>query len=190
MTAEEIYSKIAGHMLKGIMTHEQLTNYYDFLGLQGYKRCHEYHYMAEIYSYRGLCRYFINHHNKLIPDEEIEAPEVIPENWYNYTRQDVDANTKKNAVKNGLVAWVEWERESKQLYEEMYKELMDIGEVASACKVKCLVLDVDKELKKAERYLLNKSATNFDLDLIIEEQHDKHEKYKAKLQKDIKVKIC
>ena len=45
MTIKEIYAQIAEHMIKGMMIHEQLANYYDFLGLKGYKRCHEYHYM-------------------------------------------------------------------------------------------------------------------------------------------------
>lgn len=190
MTVEEIYRDIAKHMIEGMMMHEQLANYYDFLGLDGYKRCHEYHYMMETCSYRGICRYFINHHNKLIPYEEVENPEVIPENWYNYTRQDVDATTKKNAVRNGLTKWVEWERNTKLFYEQMYKELMDINEVASACKVKCLIMDVDCELKKAERYLLNKAAINYDINSIISEQRSKHDKYKKKMEKDIKVKIC
>lgn len=190
MTVEEIYSKIAAHMIKGMMIHDQLANYYDFLGLEGYKRCHEYHFLAETCAYRGVCRYFINHHNKLIPEERIEDPAIIPESWYNYTRQDVDSNTKKNAVRNGLVKWVEWERDTKHLYEQMYKELMDIDEVASACKVKCLIKDVDKELKKAERYHLNKEAIGYDIGAIIAEQRKKHNKYKRKMESKLKVTIC
>ena len=189
MTVEEIYSKLANHMLQGIMTHEEFANYYDFLGLKGYKRCHEYHYLDEICQYRGLVRYFINHHNKLI-ETEIEAESVIPESWYRYTRQDVDATTKRNAVKSGLQKWVQWERSTKHLYEQMYQELMKIDEVASACKVKELIMHVDCELKKAERYLLCKEATNFDLGSIIAEQSHKHDKYRRKIMKDVKVELC
>ena len=67
MTIEEIYGRISKHMILGMMIHDQLANYYDFLGLKGYKRCHEYHFLSETCAYRGLNRYFINHHNKLIP---------------------------------------------------------------------------------------------------------------------------
>ena len=158
MELKEIYSKIASHQIKGMMIHAQLADYYDFLGLQGYKRCHEYHYLKESCAYRGISRYFINHHNMLIPEEKIEDPEVIPESWFEHTRDDVDSATKKNAVKSGLTKWVEWERETKKLYEQMYQELMNIGEVASAFKIKELICDVDCELKKAERYWLNKEA--------------------------------
>ena len=190
MTVEEIFSKISAHMIQGMMIHEQFANYYDFLGLKGYKRCHEYHYLDETCSYRGICRYYINHYNKIIPDVEIDAPEIIPSSWYNYTRQDVDAGTKRNAVKTGLQTWRDWEIKTKKLYEQMYKELMAIDEVAGACKVKQLIIDVDCELKKVERYHLNKEATNYDMSGIIAEQHKKHNKYQKKIEEDIRVKIC
>ena len=190
MTVEEIYSKIANHMIKGMMTHEQLANYYDFLGLEGYKRCHEYHYIKETCEYRSLCRYFINHHNKLIPYSDVENPNIIPSAWYSHIRDDVDTTTKRNAVKSGLTVWVNWEKETKKLYEDMYNELIKIGEVASAFKVKELICNVDCELKKAERYHLNKKATDYDILLIIEEQHKKHEKYRKKMENELGVAIC
>lgn len=172
------------------MTHESLANYYDFLGLEGYKRCHEYHYLAETMNYRSLCRYFINHHNMLIPDTRIETPSVIPDSWYSHKRQDVDTTTKRNAVQAGLEKWVEWEKSTKDLYEKMYKELMDIGEVASAIKVQCFVCDVDKELKKAERYKLNKESIGYDMNEIIAEQKSKHKKYQKKCEKELRIYLC
>ena len=189
MELKEIYSTIASHMIKGMMIHAQMADYYDFLGLEGYKRCHEYHLMEESCAYRGISRYFINHHNMLIPEERIENPDIIPESWFGHTREDVDTGTKKTAVKAGLTKWVEWERETKQLYERMYKELMELGEVASASKVKELVEDVDCELKHAERYKLNKEAIGYDMTEIIAEQKRKHDKYKKKM-KHLGVTIC
>lgn len=189
MTVEDIYAEIAAHMIKGMMIHEQFANYYDFLGLDGYKRCHEYHYLDETCAYRGLCRYFINHHNKLIPYRDVENPNIIPTAWFSHVRRDADAGTKKNAVRTGLTKWVEWERDTKKLYEHMFKELMDIDEVASAMKIKELICDVDCELKKAERYMLNKEAVGYDISVIIGEQREKHDKYKKKME-HIGVKIC
>lgn len=190
MDIKEIYTQIAEHMIKGMMIHDQLANYYDFLGLKGYKRCHEYHFLKETCAYRGVCRYFINHHNMLIPETRFESPEVIPESWYNHERHDVDSATKKSAVKTGLTKWLEWETDTKRFYEQMYKEALEADEVASAMKIKCLVKDVDCELKDVERYYLNKEATNYDLGGIIAEQSRKHHKYQHKMEKELKVKIC
>ena len=182
MTVDEIYSEVIAHMIKGLMVHDQLANYYDFLGLCGYKRCHQYHYLEESRSYQKMCSYVINHHNKLVQQLPVEDPKVIPDSWYRYTRQDVDNNTKKNAVRNGLNVWVDWERETKELYEKAYKELMDMNEIAGACRIKCLIKCVDHELKKAEKYQLNKKAVDYDLIYIIDEQHDMHCKYKEMMK--------
>ena len=190
MTVDEIFRDLTAHAIQGMMAHDQFANYYDFLGLNGYKRCHEYHFMRETCSYRKLCRYFVSHYNKLVPYKEVDDPEVIPNSWYNYKRQDVDATTKKNAVKSALSKWIEWEMSTKRLYESMYKELMELGEVASACFVKELIEDVSCELKKAEGYMLNKSTTGFDLSDIIADQKHKHHKYKAKMKKDFRGMVC
>lgn len=189
MTVEEVYSKLASHMIEGIMIHDQLTTYYDFLQLKGYKRCHEYHYLCENVAYRGINRYYTNHHNKMIELGQIPNPELIPSSWYKYTRHDVDQNTKRNAVKAGLEKWVNWEKDTKELYEKMYVELMNLNEVASACKVKELISDVDQELKVAERKFLDAKAVDYDMTYILSEQKSEHKKYKIKIKK-LGVSIC
>lgn len=178
MTIEEIFSGIAEHMVKGLMVHEQLANYYDFLGLQGYKKCHECHFFEESKTYRKLCHYYIKTYNKLIPEMRFENPEVIPVSWYQYTRQDVDIKTKRNAVQTGLNKWVSWERSTLTMYQKMYKQLIELGEIAAAGMLMCIINDVQNELQTAEKYQLNKVAIDYDMAEIINEQKILHHKYK------------
>ena len=178
MTVDEIFTELSTRMLKGMMTHEQLSNYYKFLGLNGYAKCHEYHFMKETCNYRKLQRYYLSHYNQLVQESEFDNPSVIPESWYNYTRQDVDPSTKKTAVKNGLTLWVSWEEETKKLYESLYKELCELGEIASANLLIDYITDVTQEVKDAQGYLINKISTGFDMTDIVQEQSKKHKKYK------------
>ena len=183
MTIEEIYSSLASHMILGMMTHQHLANYYDFLGLKGYRKCHQYHYLKQTCEYRKLCRDYINSFNKLIMQSNINPPSIIPSNWYRYTRFDVDPDTKQKAVKNGLQLWVSWETQTKKLYENMYSEAMNIGQVAAALTIKGMIQDVDKELKEAEQYHLNKKALNYDLYDIISDQECQYQEYKKRYKK-------
>jgi len=41
MTIEEIFNKIASHMVEGIMIHDEMANAYDFLGLFGFAKLHD-----------------------------------------------------------------------------------------------------------------------------------------------------
>ena len=184
MEVSEIYKTLSSHMVKGVMIHEQMSDYYDFLNLHGYKRCHEYHAKKEFRAMRKLHRYFINHFNKLIEEEIIENPDVIPSSWYRYSRQEVDANTKRNAVKSGIEKWVAWESETKDLYEKMHKELMEIGEVAAANKLSCYIHDTDCELKWAQRKHIDLLTSDYSIGYILGEQDHLHDWYKRKMKHD------
>ena len=182
MTVEEIYSKVACHMVKGMMIHSRLADYYQFINLDGYACCHDYHFLIESKAYRKLSAWYMKNHNKLIEEKAIEIPTVVPESWYSYTKQDIDGATVKSAVKSGLEMWVAWEKETKELYEGLYKELLDIGEISDTIILKELVSDVTCELAKAEKYKLNKEFTNYDIGSILSEQDKKKEKYKHKIE--------
>ena len=182
MTVEEIFSQLINHLLSGMMVHESFANYYDFLGLKGYKECHEYHHFEETCSYRNMYSYYIEHFDRLIAAGQLEIPNIIPGFWYGHTRQEVDANTKKEGVKSGMNGWVNWERDTKKLYENAYNDLVSIGEIAASEQVRRLALDVDGELEEAESLLLNLSAVNYDLDVIIPEQEKEYKKYRKKIK--------
>ena len=152
------------------MMHEEMANYFDFLGLDGYRKCHEDHYYDEIKNHRKLNIYYINHYNKLIYLDKIPIPTIIPESWYSYTRQDVDIATKKDAIQKSLVKWIEWEKETKKIYEEVYCELMNVGEIGAAIFLQQFINDVDEEIIDAQKYHLNKEAIRYDMSDIIAEQ--------------------
>ena len=177
MAAEKVFIELSGHMLRGLMFHEELANYFAFLALEGYSYCHEYHYKEESESYRKLNRYYITHYNKLIPKRGAEAPQIIPTNWYAYGRKDVDASVKRNAVKEAMAAWVNWETETKEFYEKKYEELCDTKDIAAALYVKDLIKDVDDELKWAEEKMIALATSGYDIIYILDEQKFLKEKY-------------
>lgn len=181
MTYEEIFQQLSAHMLKGVMFHQQMTDYFDFLNLFGYKKMSEYHALAELENYKILHSYFLNHYNKLIPESQFENIEVIPQHWYEKTRQEISIDTKRDAVKLAFEKWIEWEKGTKQFFSQMYKELDNIVEVASAFKIGDFVEDVDNELKWCERKLIELQGTDFAMDYILDEQQYYYEFYKQKL---------
>ena len=183
MTVEEIFKELADHMLQGLKVHDDFANYYDFLGLKGYRKCHQYHFLEETCSYRKLCKYYISHFNKMIEKGDLrEENRVIPTKWYQHTRQDIETSLRRDAVKVGLQAWANWEQETKDLYQRMYVELISLNEVNAAMFVKCMVEDVSEELKKVQSYHLNKKAIDYDMSYIIGQQKELHHKFKQKMK--------
>jgi hypothetical protein len=183
MTVSEIFEKLNSHLVEGVMFHDQLAEYYDFLNLHGYKRCHEYHAFCEFKTRRKIMSYYLNHYNLLPLAEKATNPKAIPENWYNYTRQEVDAGTKKRAVRDGFAKWVDWEKATKKLYEEAVCNLYEVGEIATACEIKKLVKDVDHELKTAQRKAIALASIDYDMPTVYCEQQEIHDKYKNKMKR-------
>ena len=163
MTVEDVFANINSHIIEGIMFHDQMAEYFDFLNLHGYKRMHEYHALDEFVERRGIIRYYTNHYNKLLPELPVTDPSVVPISWRNYTRQQVDSNTKRKAIKDSFTKWRLW--------------------------VKELVHDVDMELKYVDRMHIKLESIDYDLCTISLCQDEMHEEYDNKT-KGIGVSIC
>lgn len=182
MTVEEIFNKLASHMVEGFMYHDEMAKAYDFLGLYGYAYCHFFHYAEESKNYQNLIHYFSTHYYKLLKIENLNQPEIIPNNWYKYTTIVVDAGTKKSSIKDLINRWINWEQSTKKLYEELRQELINIKEISAALYIDNFILDVTKELRHAERQLIKLETINYDMTKIIEWQDEMKEKYKKKLR--------
>ena len=185
----EVFNKISARQIRAVMKHNQWADMFDYMGLMGEKRWQEYRAICEFSEMRGIHRYALNHCNRLIQDIAIEQVNEIPSNWYNYTRLDVDNETRKNYVKKIYEDWYKWEKETKEFLEEQFKTLTENHKIADANKVNDLICDVDQELKRLTRKMLEYKAVNYDLNYIIYCQPEMHEYYKEKT-KEIGVDIC
>ena len=104
---KDVFSVINTRQITALMFHDEMADLFDFLGLRGFKRMHEYQYLAESAEHRTLKRYYLNHHGMLLPDEEIEPVDVIPDDWYQYNRMDVTPAVRKQAVQKAMEQYKE-----------------------------------------------------------------------------------
>lgn len=182
MTIEEIFSNISTHMAKGLLIHNQMASLYGFLNLCGYQKCHEYHYYEESRNYRCLQNFFLTHCNKMIREGTVEQPDIIPSNWYKFTKIEVDVNNKRSAVKDLMKKWVEWEKETKTLLELSYKQLYELGEIDCAIKVANFIKDVSEELADAQEKYIDLESMGYDIVYIIDWQPTLYKQYCKKIK--------
>lgn len=187
MTIEEIFSHITQQMIEGLMTHSQLADYFGFLGLKGYQKCHTYHFFEENCNYKKMVEYYSKHYNRLVIDMPFENPNVIPENQYQYTRQQVSAEARRRAIEAGFDKQVDQEEKTKKFYEQYYTSLTQIGEHAAAAELKKYIIDVDYELAEATQLQLELKANDYNISDIIMAQDDVEKHYKKKLKE---IELC
>lgn len=183
MKVQDIFYKIINHLLEGMMVHEQLANYFAFLVLKGYQYCHEYHHLNETCSYRKIQQYYIDHYNFLLPEPQPNIIQTIPSNWYNHSKQDITTELKQESIQKGMLAWRNWEYETKKLYEQAYNDLISISEIAGAELIKELIIDVDNELSEVEKMYLLILNIHADLTVIIPEQEKLYKYYLKKIKR-------
>lgn len=187
MTVEEIFNSLSSHMLEGLMIHSQLSDYYGFLGLEGYQECHKYHYYEEDANYKKLIDYYLHHYDKLISNPSFVNPNIIPESWFGHSRFDVNMETRRSAIEAGMIKWIDWEIDTKRLYSQLYQELISLNEIAAAIELANYIKDVDYELADAMNKNLELKETNYDITVIIEEQKKEYKKYKKKIKE---INLC
>lgn len=149
-------------MLKGIMYHKQLEDYFRFLGLEGLA-CQQYdRFMSESAAYSRLCRFHLKTMNKLMRQEAPEYESIIPESWYKHKRQDVDDSTRREGVRAAFSIWTTWEKETLAEYERMAAQLRAEGKERCALYFDEFVREVAEELETAERMWLELMTANYD----------------------------
>ena len=179
---KEVFSRLKTHMLEGMVFHDQLSQYFEFVGMSGYSKQQEYHYASETIGYRKLINHFFEEYDMLIPHAQMNRPEVIPGNWYMYHGEEVDPSVKMKAVKDGMNAWAEWETKTKQFYKEIYKTLSDNKEPESAQMVACLYMDADEELSCVMEKQHSLESIGYDINTISSKQDEIYEKYNQKIK--------
>lgn len=185
MTVNEIFSKISARLIEGSMVHDQLMSSYLFLGLDGYAACHEYHYLSETKEYIDFQKFKMRHFSSLItPSFTSEnLPTIIPESWKQYIREDMNASTRKQAIISAYDTWIDWEMETKKIYEDCFIELFDMKQIPASEYVKELILSVEEEIVYATNERLKKSAMDYDIVSILEEQEEYENSFKKKIRK-------
>ena len=183
MTVEEIFSRLMAHMKKGLEVHDQFTIIFKYLNLRGYSKCQEYHYFEENIGYCRLRNFYLQHYNKIIAFEnKMDNVDLIPSTWLKYERMAVDTSTKRTAIRDIFKKWVDWETETKLLYESSYKELYNLGEIAAALEVGRFVTDVSQELVRAREKLMDLESYGYDIVEIIDEQERLYNLYVEKIK--------
>lgn len=172
MSIEEIFTSLSSHIVEGMMIHSQMADYYYFLGLKTYACEHDKHYKSESDTHRKISHHYICKYDKLIPESLPKNPGIIPESWFKHMRTDVDPSTKKNAVKNGMNLWYDWECDTAKLYEQLAKDCLSLGDMYAYDLISNVLSDVYEEKECAKNYILKLTAMDYDMAFILEQQKE------------------
>lgn len=177
-------SRMASHMIEGVMIHEQLMNVYLFIGLYGEAVKHKSHYIAESQNYADLCEYCMKVYGVLVNASIKSAaiPSLIPKSWLSSSQFDLDYETRIEILKSADNEWIDWETKTLDLYNEIYSHLITTSCSSSSEFVKKYILEVENEVIEARREKLEHSAVNYDMPFIMERQKKRERSYNKEIK--------
>ena len=143
----ECFKKIAAHMLKGLMYHRDMEDYFRFLGYEELANEQRMHYLDESNNFACLHKQYMQETGCFLDFEIPKYESVIPENWYNYKTTDVDNGTRQKSLKNIFEIWKNWEIETISLYEESIHHFRNTGNDHCAFILERYLKDTSAELK-------------------------------------------
>lgn len=197
-SADEIFETIISHLTKGVKFHDKMMDLYAFMGLDGFKKMHEYQYLTESMDRRHVKCYAIEHMNLLVRDTcDDQGLDFIPQSWYDYSRQTITSESKKQYIGPSFQGYKQWEEETKELLSYCANELMYMGEMAHFNEVMEMVDSVEEEMHELESLMLKLSAVDYSIEYVMDLQDSICEEYcekidqlfTEKLQKDKKTRM-
>lgn len=182
MDCGQLYSVMNKRMTTALMLHAEMSDYFNFMGLHGFKRMHEYQYFKESIGKRKLNRTYLDMHNKFISEKGHEKIDVIPVEWYKHTRMDIDDGILPKYTKMALNTYKQWEEETKELLENICHVILERGKISDYNIMLCYLDDVQCELKKIYRLVEELNGVGYDVLYIVEKQKEIHDCYKEKMK--------
>lgn len=163
------FDKIYQHMMKGVVFHTQLSEYYGFLNLTKYSDFHAHQAKEEFATLIRFQTWHMNHYGKLIPQTTPTVESIIPKDWYSHVRTDVDKATVRQGVQNGHTLWADWQKQTKKLYEDSIKQAeTEVDKI----EIRKLLEEVCEELAFAKRKHLSLKNCDYDICQIIQENEE------------------
>lgn len=182
MSCIEIYSEVDKHMTTALMFHANMSDYFKFIGLSGFEKMHELQYFEESIGRRKLHNKVMDIHNKLIPTKGHDKKEVIPKEWNNYTRMDIDDSVLAKFVRVALKQYKEWEEETKEFYEMVCCVFFEKGKIVDYNLMTCYLEGVQEELGRIYRLCGELNGTGYDVLYIIDMQRRICDEFEEKMK--------
>ena len=170
MTAVDIFQKLSDRMVGAMMVHTQLTELFTFIDLTADAKRQKKQFHEESDGLLRLEKYFAQHHNMLITAEHPPQIDLLSLDRLQKSNNKLTPDDKVYLIQYGMKEWIKWETESKIMYEDAYRNLVDISEIAAADFVLQYVKDVDKELKDAQFLYRVRDAIDWDLSTIYDKE--------------------
>lgn len=176
---KEVMQKVINRQAAGIAFHDEMTDYYDFLCLEGFMCLHKCQFIEEAENLRNIKHFYINYFKTVPMCAKIETNvSIIPMDWPSHESTEITSTSLKTLTKTSLDTYLNWEKETLKLYQECLKKLKEEDCLAEYYEVLELMEDVEEEINEIKDLIIDLQAVDYDCKEIKNLQHKLKKEYK------------
>ena len=179
----ELLQKISDRFNVAVTFHNEQSQLFTILSLQGFSELHNYQHLDELLTLKRLKTYIIRTFGEAPPDFIPEDAGILKPLLNGRNRQQIKHSERIEIVKQAWKSYSEWETETLSEYSAIAKKLHDSGEIASYEYVSTIVRDVSEELKRVNDTITAMENHNWDMSQITADQGTLTEAYIYKMRK-------
>lgn len=168
MSEKDIFADVLRNILEGLMFHNQMIMYFDYMGLTGLADLQRCRFRDENKEMMHLQRYFVECYGTVPNEANVEARNYIPMEWQSDDRALLRAEQKRDFVKFGIETWKDWEDKSKARYSKAYFDLSDVQDAGGTERLGLLVQSVEQELRYVSGLMDRLRGCDYDMIAVVE----------------------
>ena len=171
LSVDKIFKCIVKRNTEALMLHDKLCTYFNFLGLDGFSKYHEYRYFEESRNRIDTKKYYMKKYGKIIIDKDIDDVSIIPNDWEKYLKEEVQSQNKPKYIENAFKIFKNWEIETKEKYTKFAKWIFENGCLVDFEYILCLIDETDCEIEFAEKMIYKMKNMNYNIEYVDSFQH-------------------
>lgn len=144
MREVDCFRVAVNNMIEGTMFHNQMIQYFEYLGLSGFSKLQCIRFRDENSEMVCLQRYVIRTYGVVVGESNPDSRSYIPQEWGEKLRETIVDGSEY--VKFGVETWKDWEERSKKKYNSVYFDLCDLRDAGGSERILKVVKETEKEL--------------------------------------------
>jgi len=173
----QILGEINKNYLTALRVHDELSQVFEFIGLQGYSLWHFYQYLEESCTQRKIKAYITDTYGVYCVDEAPPNVNIGEPLLKGKTRKGLKIETSWDIVKKAFAAYCAFEEKNLQLYQQKALQAFQNGDISVFNFISDLVRDVKNELTYLNGKMAELASYNYEMAQISAEQDTYYERY-------------
>ena len=166
MAATDVLGTVCDRLVGGMMFHSDHADLCRLMGFENLAKLHDDGFLHDSKAHSRVRRMALRHTGLVVPNGRQDRTHTL-DRWHGVKRMDVSCEQRRDAIRDAMCDWCEWEESAAATYNAAYRRMLDCGHMALARLMEELATDTEDELAHARQMSVEMAASGWDMPYIL-----------------------